>query len=98
MALVPLLPTEGEYEALKAIRRARETISFTPEEIKFYGIKSENGQTTWNTARAAEQVKDIPIESYIMNAIRVKLSEINSEGKLVESQMSIFDKFVIIYQ
>lgn len=98
MALIPLLPPEGTYEALKAIRRAKETISFTGEEIEFYEIETIDGQIHWSTAKANEEVKDIPIESYIMGVFRNKLSEINRNGKLVESQISIYDKFVVIYE
>lgn len=103
MALIPLLPREGTYEALKSIRVARETISFTPEEIDFYKIKTVTGAngkpaTQWDTARATEQIKDIPIDQYITNLISKKLSAIEKKGNLSEDQLSIYDKFVIAYQ
>ena len=36
LALLTLLPSEGDYSALKTIRRAKEMLSFTPEEMEFY--------------------------------------------------------------
>jgi hypothetical protein len=33
LLLVTLLPDKGEYPALKTIRRAKEMLSFTPDEI-----------------------------------------------------------------
>ena len=98
LALMPLLPQEGTYEALKAIRRAREMISFTPEEIKFYKIATVDGKIEWSTARATEQIAEIPVEEYMMGVITQKLVEINKKGKLIEGQLSIYDKFVVMYQ
>ena len=98
LALLPLIPTEGTYEALGAIRRAKEMISFTPEEIKFYKIENTDTGTQWSTAKAAEEVKDVPVEEYITGIIRKKLVEIDRKGKLTEAQMSIYDKFVVMYK
>ncbi len=98
MALLPLLPGEGTYSSLKAIRRAREMISFTPEEVKFYELTTADGTTQWNTAKANEQIADVPVEEYITNVIRDKLVEINRKEKLTEAQLSIYDKFVVLYQ
>ena len=97
-ALLALLPKEGTYEALGAIRRARETISFTSDEVEFYEIKTVDGKIEWSTAKATEQIAEIPIEKYIMGILRTELSDISSKKKLTEAQMSIFDKFVVIYQ
>ena len=103
IGLVGLLPKEGGYEALKAIRVARESLSFTPDEIEFYQIKSvvgENGipVTNWNAGKAAEQIKDIPVSEYITSLFRKKLAEIEKQGKLNDNLMSLYDKFVVIYQ
>ena len=98
MALIPLLPVAGTYAALKAIRRAREMISFTPEEILAFEITTADGKTQWSTAKASAQVPDIPVEEYITNIIRDKLVEINKKEKLTEAQLSIYDKFVVMYQ
>jgi hypothetical protein len=104
LALLSLLPTKGDYAALKTIRRAKEMISFTAEELAFYEIANAinpvNGkpQAHWNTKKASEVVKDIPVDEYITNLVRDKLSEMNKKGELTEDFMSLYDKFVIIYQ
>ena len=36
LALLTLFPKDGDYAALKTFRRAKEMLSFTPEEMKFY--------------------------------------------------------------
>jgi len=96
-----MLPAEGKYEALKTIRRQRESLSFDPEEIKTLGLTSNTNPdgtvaSTWDGSKAPQVVKDIPIDEYMTNFFRKKLAEIEGEGKLNESLMSIYEKFVII--
>lgn len=104
LAMLQILPKEGDYAALKAIRRAREMVSFTPEEMKFYeivqGTSLETGKpvTNWSFAKNQEQIKDVPVDEYITNVIRAKLSEMNLKGKLTEDFFSLYEKFVVMYQ
>ena len=102
MTLVTLLPIKGDYSALKTIRRAREMLSFTPEEVKFYEIESVmvNGspQTKWNPDKAANKIKDCPVDEYTTNFVRNKLAEMNNEDELTEQYMSLYEKFVIAYK
>jgi|SRR3990167_1177009 len=103
LALLTLLPSEGDYSALKTIRRAKEMLSFTPEEMEFYEIKNVVGsdgkmQTQWSTAKASEAIKDCPVDEFTMNLVRDKLSELNKKHKLTEQYMSIYDKFVVAYR
>ena len=103
LALLQLLPTEGDYAALKTIRRAKEMLSFTPDEIKFYELHtaaSEDGKqrTEWNTQKAQQASKDCPVDEYTTNVIRTKLSQLNDKGKLTEEFMSVFEKFVVMYR
>lgn len=102
IALMGLLPKEGNYAALTSIRRAREAISFSPDEVAFYKLRVEDGpggqkQTAWDPQKATEAVKDVPIEEYIMSEIRNKLAELNKKGKLTEELYSLYEKFVVLY-
>jgi len=103
IALLQILPTEGDYAGLKSLRRAREMIGFTQDEIKFYELTvgtNDKGEpvTNWNPTKAQEQIKDIPVDEYITHLIRDKLSQINNAGKLTENTMSLYEKFVVMYQ
>ena len=103
MALLQLLPNEGDYAALKTIRRAKEMLSFTPEEQKTLELKNTTGpsgapQVNWNPAKTNEVVQDCPIDEYITNLFRDKLAELNKTGKLTEQTMSLYEKFVVMYQ
>lgn len=99
--LVQMLPAEGKYEALKTIRRQRESLSFDPEEIKLLGLTSNANPdgsvaTTWDGSKASLVVKDIPVDEYMTSFFRKKLAETEEEGKLNENLMSLYEKFVII--
>lgn len=98
IALLQILPTSGDYAALKTIRRAKEMISFTPEEVEFYEIKQIGEQATWNSRKASEVIKDIPVDEYTTNLIRNKLVEMDRKKQLTENHLSLYEKFVVIYQ
>jgi len=102
IVLLGLLPKEGDYAALKTIRRAREMLAITPEEQKFYEfteVRDEKGNLNynWNPHKAREQVKDCPVDEYTTDLIRAKLADLNRNNKLTEDYMSLFDKFVVAY-
>ena len=103
IALLQLLPTEGDYAGLKSIRRAREMISFDKDELDFYEITSGvgpdgNSFTNWNPTKAMEQIKDVPVDEYITDLLRKILSDLEAKGKLNEQTMSLYEKFVVMYQ
>lgn len=101
--LMNLLPQKGGYEALKTIRRQREMLSFTPEEVEILGLKTvekPNGQSQmiWDPGKVNKVVKDIPIDEYMTNHFRKRLAEIEAKGDLNEHTMSLYEKFVIMYK
>jgi hypothetical protein len=103
MQLVSLMPVEGGYEALKTMRRQREMLSLMPEEMKILDYKEEklpNGNTKvhWDVNKTSKVVKDVPVDEYMTNFFRKKLSELEAEGKLTEQTMSLYEKFVIMYK
>jgi len=103
IALLSLLPTTGDYAGLKTIRRAREMLSFTPEEIQFYEIKNATGpdgkpQTQWSMTKASEAIKECPVDEYTVNVLRDKLAKMSAEKTLTEQYMSVYEKFVIDYR
>ena len=102
LALINMLPNEGDYKALKTIRRAKEMLSFTPEEMKTLNMTNDTGKdgiqrVNWDPAKVSEVVKDCPIDEYITNLFRDELAKLNEKNKLTEQTVSIYDKFVVIY-
>lgn len=103
IALMQLLPTEGDYAGLKSIRRAREMISFDQKELDFFEIKPGVGpdgtpMTNWNPVKAQEQVKDVPVDEYTTNVVRKILADLEKKHKLTEQTISLYEKFVVTYQ
>lgn len=103
LLLLSLLPKEGDYAALKTIRRARESLSFSPTEQKELEMKNDitadgKPQVTWNSTKAAESVKDVPVDEYTTNVIRDALAELNKKKKLEDKHMSVYEKFIITYK
>ena len=96
-----LLPVEGSYEELETMRKQREMLSFTAEEVKQLDLKTTvqpNGNTkwTWDTGEAPKVVRDVPVGEYMTNFFRKKLVEIEADKKLTEQNMSLYEKFVIM--
>ncbi len=98
LILGELLPKEGDFAGMKAIRRAREAINFSPEEREFFMLRMEEGKVAWDTQRACEKIKDVPLEQFIMDLIRDALAILNKKKQLREEHMSLYDKFVVTYK
>lgn len=100
LALMTLLPKVEDYKALKTIRRAKEMLSFTPEETETLNMKNDpvTKIVTWDTDKVSEVVKDCPIDEYITNLFREELAKLNDKHLLTEQTISIYDKFVVMYR
>jgi hypothetical protein len=99
LALLEILPKQGSYAELKALRKAREIISFTQEEIDFYQLKiGDDKLWHWATAKASQKVLDAPIEQYVAETIRKALAEMESKHAMTEMYTSLYEKFVIAFR
>ena len=102
IALLSIWPKEGTYAGLKTLRRAKEAVSFNPEEVKLYEFKNSvvNGvtQTQWSNVQAAKNVKDVPLDEFTVHTLRNILAAKNADGKLTEEFISVYEKLVIDYQ
>ena len=99
LALLELLPREGDYAAIKTIRRAREMLSFTPEEndaLKFE--QKGEGLLVWDVVKGAEMVRDIPVDEWTTNQIRQILINLSNDQKLTEMHFSLYEKFVANFE
>ena len=93
---------EDSFANWKERRVIKETLSPNFEEVETIGLKeveSDRGKRLeWDTKKAAEIAKDLPISQWAHQTIRTKLAELNNKSELPERYMSIFEKFVLDYE
>ena len=78
LQLMNLIPPEGGYEALKTWRRQREMLALQPEEteiLNYQQFQNPDGsvRSTWDINKAAQVVKEIPIDEYCTNHYRKRV-------------------------
>lgn len=81
----------GRFDALKLIRKLREDLSFSEDEIKEINLRSEDGVGfKWDK----ESPKDILIGDVVMSVIKKQFQKLDREERLMEDHMDIYAKFV----
>lgn len=102
LSLLELLAKdEDHYANLKTLRRAREMISFNSDEIKELEFKEtiEGGRSklAWNTEKGAEMIPDIPVDEWTTHYVRSMLVKLETDGKLKDRYITLYEKFVTDY-
>lgn len=93
-----ILPTEGHFSDLVEYRKLKELLDFTVEEVKEFDIQFfQNGQITWNHAKAATYLKDIACTEWVTTEIQSILRNREREGKLLEQELTLYEKFIVYY-
>lgn len=100
MLIEVLTVQEDKYENLKALRRAKEMLSITPEEGEQIDMKraDDAGGLIFHAGKASVLVKEIPVDEWVSQRIRNTLSKAENDGKLKDGYVTIYEKFVIDYQ
>jgi hypothetical protein len=97
--LLQELSQKGDYAGLKTLRRAKDMVSFSPDEVKLYELKEvAPNQWNWNGEAAAKNVKDVPVDEFTTNLVRSRLAELNQDHEILEQYLSLYEKFVIAYK
>ncbi len=98
IALLELLPKQADYAGLQALRKAREIISFTQDELDFYEMVQRDGEWHWDGVKASQRVLDAPLEQFVVEKIRERLSEMNKSQAMTDMFASLYEKFIISYR
>ena len=86
-----LEPQAGRYDVLKLVRKLREDLSFSESEIKEVNLRAEEGGGyRWDK----DLVKDVEIGEVTMGVIKKQFEKLEKEGRLHETHMDIYEKFV----
>lgn len=96
IVLLSLLPSEASFVMLKVIRRVREALSFSLDEIHHLAIEQlPDGRISWNAEKAKEWVKEMEISTNVVDLISQKLIALDREQKLQEEHVPIYERFVL---
>jgi DNA modification methylase len=102
IALLQVLPEEGDFTTLKVLREIQENVGFSEEDHKKYKIEkfNEEGKKDPNGNRIrwdpVEGIKEVEIEFGVKATEIVKdaLTKMDSEKKLIPNLFTLFEKFV----
>ena len=92
LVLLSVLPPEGDFITLKVVRKLKENLSFSEDEIKLYKFVQTGANVTWNDK--IEQSKPIEIGTKAKEVIQEALRKLNDDKKLKDDHFSIYEKFV----
>lgn len=90
--LVNIPPAEGRLSALRSVRKFREELSVSPEEMKDVEFREEGGMVRWNPS--LDKGKEIEISEYIGKLILKNLEQMEKAEppRLKEEFISLYDK------
>ena len=90
--ILNMLPTQkGDILMIKALRKFREDLSPTPEEVKDYNIKlHEDGRLTWENAVP----KEIDVPDILRERVASVLRDLSSREVLGEEHLPLWEKFI----
>jgi len=98
IALLNILPFEGNVVTLRIIRELQNSLSFSESEMKQFNIKSHNNPdgTSFLTWDASFNVvtKQIEIGNVAHGIIAERLKEIESKKKLRMEMVELYEMFV----
>lgn len=92
MAVLQILPPQGNFVTLKIVRDLQSVLSPSEEEHKKFEIKHIGPQFTWNDKGLEE--KEIDIGEKAIDIIVEALKQLDKDKKLTNSHLSIYEKFI----
>lgn len=98
IALLGVLPQQGNAITLRIIRELQSRLSFTEEELEHYNIQNHvnpdgSARITWNPELTLEET-DIPIGEAATGIIKEQLTKLNSQNQLHVTMLPLYEKFV----
>ena len=85
-----LTAVQGDITRLRQMREFRETLSFTDEELKQFGITSQGDEVLWENG----QEVDFEITDEFQKIIKHQLKKLNDGGMLAQEHITVYEMFV----
>lgn len=98
IALLGVLPQQGNAITLRIVRELQTRLSFTEEELKHYNIENHQlpdgrATITWNPELSQKET-DIPIGEAATGVIKAQLTKLNAQNQLHVTMLPLYEKFV----
>lgn len=91
ITLLMILPGEGDFVTMRVLKKLKENLGFTEKEIKECNIVSNDGKITWGNA---SYVADIEIGEIACEIIKSQLKKLDSDKKITEQILPIYEMFI----
>jgi hypothetical protein len=103
LAVREYIPQKGFLADMKEVRVIKELLAFTGEEIKEFEIKEAvlaDGRPIydWDHVKSQTYFVDIPFTQWITEKVRTGLRNAELEGKLPIEHLTLYEKFIELYQ
>lgn len=89
--ILQALPPHGNVITLRIVRDLKGALAPSEEEIKKFNIRMEGDMTYWDDDKYEA---DIPIGEKATDVIVEALKKMNSENKLTEQHLQLYEKYV----
>jgi len=98
IALLGVLPQQGNVITLRIIRELQSRLSFKEEELEHYNVQNHvnpdgSARVTWNPELSKEE-KDVAIGESATGVIKEQLIKLNAQNRLHVSMLPLYEKFV----
>lgn len=93
LTLLQALPREGNLVTIKIVRKLREDLSLSEEEIVAYKVVvRDEGGVQWSAEDA--KTKEVEIGPAALTTIQKALKKLNDKEALREEHIAVYEKFV----
>lgn len=93
--LLSVLPEQGNLGTLRIVRKLREDLGFTEDELVEYKVEfGDNGRVEWGKEYATVE-KTIPMGAVARQTVVDVLTALNEKEEVGLQHLSLFDKFEI---
>jgi hypothetical protein len=96
--LTAILPKEGNFKTLKTVRKLREAVTLSEDEVKKWEPVLTDDKMTWkvldDNGNPIPQEADVEISELGEELIREALEKMDKENKLKEEHFTLYEKFV----
>jgi len=90
-----ILPAQGNFVTLKVMRKLREKLTFSEEEMTFYSfVMDEEGESvTWD--EDVRQERDIDLTTKEFELLHTELSKLDTKKTLQDDQFTLYEKLIV---